>query len=32
MLYYDRIDDAEGIAINKTITSKQYDICHYWYF
>ena len=32
MLYYDRIDDSEGIVINKTITSKEYDICHYWYF
>ena len=27
MLEYDRIDD-----INKTMASKECDICHYWYF
>ena len=32
MLYYDRIDVCEGIAVNKTNESKQCDICHYWYF
>ena len=26
MFYYDRID------VNKTSESKEYDICHYWYF
>ena len=26
MLYYDRID------VNKTSKSKEWDICHYWYF
>ena len=26
MLYYDRID------VNKTSESKEWDICHYWYF
>ena len=32
MLYYDRIDVSEGIDVNKTIESKECDICHYWYF
>ena len=29
MLYYDRIDAAEGIGINKTSVSKECNICHY---
>ena len=29
---YDRIDISEGIDINKTSASKEYDICDYWYF
>ena len=32
MLEYDRIDISEGIVINKGNASKEYDICHYWYF
>ena len=32
MLYFDRIDVFEGIDVNKTSASKEYDICHYWYF
>ena len=32
MLEYDRIDISEGIDINKTNTSKECKICHYWYF
>ena len=32
MLEYDRIDLLLGIDINKTITSKECDICRYWYF
>ena len=32
MLECDRIDISEGIDINKTNTSKNCDICHYWYF
>ena len=32
MLEYDRIDISEGIDINKTDTSKEFDICHSWYF
>ena len=29
MLYYDRIDISEGIDINQTSESKEYNICHY---
>ena len=32
MLYYDRIDVSERINVNKVSASKEYDICHYWYF
>ena len=32
MLHYDRIDVSEEIDVNKTSESKEYDICHYWYF
>ena len=32
MLEYDRIDIPEGIDVNKTNLSKEWDICHYWYF
>ena len=32
MLYFDRIDASEGTDVNKTSTSKECDICHYWYF
>ena len=32
MLYIDRIDVTEGIAANMTSESKEYNICHYWYF
>ena len=32
MLYYDRIDVSERIDVNKTSTSKECDVCHYWYF
>ena len=26
------IDILQGLEINKTNTSKECDICHYWYF
>ena len=32
MLEYKRIDILQGIDFNKTNLSKEYDICHYWYF
>ena len=31
MLQYQKIDDSEGIDVNKTSTSKEYQLCHYWY-
>ena len=31
MLYFDQIDLSEGIDVNKTIESKECNICHYWY-
>ena len=32
MLESDRTDISEGIDINKTSASKEYDISHSWYF
>ena len=32
MLYYDTIGISEGIDVNKTSTSKEFDVCHYWHF
>ena len=32
MLEYDKTDISEGIQVNKTNVSKEYDICHYCYF
>ena len=32
MLYYDRIDDSEGIDVIKTGEPKKCNICLYWYF
>lgn len=32
MIYYDRTGAPEGIDFNKTRTSKECDICRYWYF
>ena len=32
MREYDRIDNSEGIDVNKTSASKECDICRYWYF
>ena len=32
MLESGSIDISEGIDFNKTSLSKEYDICHYWYF
>ena len=31
MVYYDRLDVSEGIAVNKTSALKECDICYYWY-
>ena len=32
MLQYEKIDISEGIGINKTSLSKEYMLCHYWFF
>ena len=32
MLEDDRIDISEGTDMDKGNKSKEYDICHYWYF
>ena len=32
MLRYQKIYVLEGIDINKTSASKEYEICHYWFF
>ena len=32
MLEYDRIDISEGIDVNNTNKSKEYMLCHYWYY
>ena len=32
MLQYEKIDVSEGIDTNKTSSSKEYKLCHYWYF
>ena len=32
MFENDRIDTSEGIDVNKTSSSKECDICHYWNF
>ena len=28
----EKIDISEGIDVNKTNLSKEYDICDYWFF
>ena len=32
MLQYEKIDASEGIDINKTSSSKECELCHYWFF
>ena len=32
MLENDRIDISEGVDVNKTILSKECELCHYWFF
>ena len=31
MLRYQKIDVSEGIDVNKTSTSKECELCHYWF-
>ena len=32
MLQYQKFDVSEGIDVNKTSTSKECELCHYWFF
>ena len=32
MVQYERIDISEGIDTSKTSASREYMLCHYWYF
>ena len=32
IVYFDRIDVSEGIDVNMTCASKEFDICQYSYF
>ena len=32
MLRYQKIDVSEGIDVNKTSASKEYELCHYCFF
>ena len=32
MLYFNRIYVSEGTDVNKTSSSRECDICHFWYF
>ena len=32
MIYYNGIAASEGIDVNKTNKSKEYDVSPYWYF
>ena len=32
MLRYQKIDISEEIDINKTNASKEFELCHYWFF
>ena len=32
MLAYEKIDISDGIDVNKSDESKEWTLCHYWYF
>ena len=32
MLQYQKVDTSEGIDVNKTSSSKECELCHYWFF
>ena len=32
MLQFQKIDVSDGIDVNKTSESKEYKLCHYWFF
>ena len=31
MLKYKKINASQGIDVNKTSGSKEYELCHYWF-
>ena len=31
-MQYNKIDVSEGIDVNKTSSSKECELCHYWFF
>ena len=31
MLHYEKIDASEGIDVNKTSVSIEYELCRYWF-
>ena len=32
ILQYEKFDASEGIDVYKTSASKEYKLCHYWFF
>ena len=32
MLQYEKNDISEVIDVNKTSVSKEFELCHYWFF
>ena len=32
MMQYNKINVSEGIDVNKTSASKEWELCHYWFF
>ena len=32
MLQYEKVDASDGIDVNKTSSSKECELCHYWFF
>ena len=32
MLRYQKSNVSEGIDVNKTSASKEFELCHYWFF
>ena len=32
MIRYQKIGVSEGIGVNKTSASKEFELCHYWFF
>ena len=32
MLWYQKVDISGGIDVNETNASKEWELCHYWFF